>query len=153
MLLLLVVALTGWWLPLPASALDNGVSKLPPMGWSSWNAMGQDINEQRIKSAADAMVSSGMLAAGYTYINIDDMWAELSRDASGSLVASSHKFPSGMKHLADYIHTKGLKVNCSTSNGAPHHTMPHRIVKHNRQRLSPNPLRSVLSIYNWCCAI
>ena len=58
-----------------ASALDNGASPLPPLGWSTWNPLGGNIDEATIRKQADAMVSSGMKAAGYSYINIDDLWA------------------------------------------------------------------------------
>ena len=88
----------------------ENLAKTPPMGWSSWNRFGCDINEDIIKSVADAMVSSGMKAAGYEYINIDDCWQSIKRDGSGNIVADPKKFPSGIKSLADYIHGKGLKL-------------------------------------------
>lgn len=100
----------GGWFHNRVNALNNGVSTLPPMGWSTWNAYGPAITEQAIKDTADAMVSSGMKEAGYQYINIDDMWAEMERNENGTLVANKQKFPSGMKALGDYIHSKGLKV-------------------------------------------
>ncbi|WP_373497171.1 glycoside hydrolase family 27 protein [Aquiflexum sp.] len=80
----------------------------PPMGWNSWNKFHCDVNEQVIRDAADAMVSSGMKDAGYEYIVIDDCW-QIDRDDQGFIVADPQKFPSGMKALADYIHSKGLK--------------------------------------------
>ena len=83
--------------------------KRQPMGWNSWNTFGNDINEDLIKETADAMVSTGLKDAGYEYVVIDDCWAEMQRDENGRLVASKEKFPSGMKALADYIHSKGLK--------------------------------------------
>ena len=91
------------------SALNNGLAFTPPMGWNSWNVFHADIDETKIKGIADAMVSSGMKNAGYQYVVIDDGWMASSRDGSGNLVPNSSKFPSGMKALADYIHSKGLK--------------------------------------------
>lgn len=80
----------------------------PPLGWNSWNTFGCDINEKLIRDTADLMVSSGMAAAGYQYVNVDDCWAEHDRDpASGRYVAHHERFPSGIKALADYIHGKG----------------------------------------------
>lgn len=81
----------------------------PALGWNSWNTFTWDINEQLIRDVADVFVSEGYLAAGYEYIVIDDCWSLKERDASGNLVADPEKFPSGMKALSDYIHSKGLK--------------------------------------------
>jgi alpha-galactosidase len=78
------------------------------MGWNSWNRFECEINEQIVRDAADAMVASGMKDAGYEYIVIDDCW-QISRDELGFIQADPHKFPSGMKALADYVHSKGLK--------------------------------------------
>lgn len=89
----------------------------PPMGWSSWNNFGDRIDENKIREVADAMVSSGMKDAGYEYINIDDCW-QVSRDKEGNIVADSIKFPSGMKALADYIHSKGLKFGLYSCAGS-----------------------------------
>ncbi|HVK22094.1 MAG TPA: NPCBM/NEW2 domain-containing protein [Actinokineospora sp.] len=100
--------------PVPA----NTLSPTPLMGWNSWNKFACDINEAKIKSAADNMVSSGMLAAGYNYVNIDDCWAERDRDADGNLVPYAAAFPNGIKAVADYIHSKGLKVGIYSSAGA-----------------------------------
>ncbi|MBO9596246.1 MAG: glycoside hydrolase family 27 protein, partial [Cohnella sp.] len=81
----------------------------PAMGWNSWNTFTWDINEQLIRDVADVFVSEGYKEAGYEYIVIDDCWSLKERDADGNLVADPAKFPSGMKALADYIHSKGLK--------------------------------------------
>ncbi|SDD90113.1 alpha-galactosidase [Paenibacillus sp. CF095] len=81
----------------------------PALGWNSWNTFTWDINEQLIRDVADVFVSEGYLAAGYEYIVIDDCWSLKERDANGNLVADPEKFPSGMKALSDYIHSKGLK--------------------------------------------
>lgn len=80
----------------------------PPMGWNSWNKFACNVSEKLLKETADAMVSSGMRDAGYQYIVIDDCW-QISRDSMGFIVADPAKFPSGIKALADYIHSKGLK--------------------------------------------
>ncbi|WP_436495000.1 NPCBM/NEW2 domain-containing protein [Actinokineospora sp. HUAS TT18] len=95
----------------------NTLAATPPMGWNSWNKFKCDIDEAKIKSAADAMVSSGMAAAGYKYVNIDDCWAERDRDANGNLVPHRTAFPNGIKAVADYIHSKGLKVGIYSSAG------------------------------------
>ena len=81
----------------------------PPMGWNTWNTFGPEINEQLVKETADYIVSSGLAAAGYKYIIIDDGWSEPERNENDRLVPDRKKFPSGMKALADYIHSKGLK--------------------------------------------
>ncbi|HUZ57763.1 MAG TPA: glycoside hydrolase family 27 protein, partial [Hanamia sp.] len=96
---------------------SNNLAKTPPMGWNSWNAFHTDITEQKIKDAAQAMVSSGMKAAGYEYINIDDAWMDTVRDAEGRLQADPKRFPHGIKALADYVHNLGLKIGIYESAG------------------------------------
>ncbi|MHB9143550.1 MAG: glycoside hydrolase family 27 protein [Paludibacter sp.] len=86
----------------------QGLAQTPPMGWNSWNRFACDINEKIIREAADAMISSGMKDAGYEYIIIDDCW-QVSRDSLGFIQADVKKFPSGIKALTDYVHSKGLK--------------------------------------------
>lgn len=83
--------------------------KTPPMGWNSWNTFGGAISEELIMQTADAIVARGFRDAGYEYVVIDDCWSEHERDENGMLVADREKFPHGMKYLADYIHSKGLK--------------------------------------------
>ena len=90
------------------------VAQTPPMGWNSWNYFHRNLTEQDIRSAADEIVASGMRDAGYIYVNIDDTW-EGERDANGVLHANS-KFPD-MKALADYVHSKGLKLGIYSSPG------------------------------------
>lgn len=85
------------------------IKNTPPMGWNSWNTFGADINEQLIRDTADKMAESGLLTAGYTYLVIDDCWSKKERDENGRLVADPEKFPNGMKAVADYVHSKGLK--------------------------------------------
>src|SRR5579863_4549060 len=80
----------------------------PPMGWNSWNKFACNVSEDMIKGMADAVVKSGMKDAGYQYVNIDDCW-QVSRDASGNIVADPQRFPHGMKAVGDYIHSLGLK--------------------------------------------
>jgi alpha-galactosidase len=113
--LLLLVALSAL-LAIPASASDDGVAQTPPMGWNSWNKFACNVSEDLVKSAADAMVSSGMKDAGYQYIVIDDCW-QVSRDANGNIVSDAKKFPSGIKALADYVHSKGLKFGIYSDAG------------------------------------
>ncbi len=100
----------------PLLALDNGLAKTPPMGWNSWNKFHCHINEDVVKAAADAMVASGMKDAGYEYIVIDDCW-QVSRDAQGNIVPDPKTFPSGIKALADYVHSKGLKFGIYSDAG------------------------------------
>jgi alpha-galactosidase len=89
-------------------ALDNGLALTPPMGWNSWNKFECNVSESLIKEMADALVSNGMKDAGYQFIVIDDCW-QIGRDAEGNIIPDPDRFPSGMKALADYIHSKGLK--------------------------------------------
>ena len=98
-----------------AQKFDN-LALTPPMGWNSWNVFQTNINEKMIKEIADAMVTSGMQKAGYTYLVLDDGWMAMERDKNGDLVADPKKFPNGMKALSDYVHGKGLKFglyNCA----------------------------------------
>jgi len=92
----------------------NGLAKTPPMGWNSWNLFAAKIDDQTVRTMADAMVTSGMKAAGYIYVNIDDTWEGV-RDAQGN-IQPNHKFPD-MKALADYVHSKGLKFGIYSSPG------------------------------------
>lgn len=94
----------------------NGLAQTPPMGWNSWNKFGCDINERLIRAQADAMVSSGMKAAGYKYVVIDDCWHG-PRDANGDIQADPVRFPSGIKALADYVHSLGLKFGLYSDAG------------------------------------
>ncbi|MDX2023469.1 MAG: NPCBM/NEW2 domain-containing protein [Deltaproteobacteria bacterium] len=90
------------------------LAQTPPMGWNSWNAWGTAVDADKVRAAADAMVSSGLAAHGYAYINIDDAW-EGKRDATGE-IQTNEKFPD-MKALADYVHSKGLKLGIYSSPG------------------------------------
>ena len=100
----------------PSFALDNGLAKTPPMGWNSWNKFGCNVSEDLIRQAADALVSSGMKDAGYQFIVIDDCW-QVSRDKEGNIVPDPQHFPSSIKKLADYVHSKGLKFGIYSDAG------------------------------------
>jgi alpha-galactosidase len=94
----------------------NELALTPPMGWNSWNAFACDINEKDIRETADALVASGMKDAGYKYIVIDDCWHG-ARDSMGFIHPDPVRFPSGIKALADYIHSKGLKFGIYSDAG------------------------------------
>src|ERR1043166_1014350 len=102
--------------PTNAYSLDNGLARTPPMGWNSWNKFACDVNEQLIREMADAMVTSGMRDAGYVYLVIDDCW-QIDRDAQGNILPDPQRFPSGMKALADYVHSSGLKFGLYSDAG------------------------------------
>ncbi|WP_053990893.1 glycoside hydrolase family 27 protein [Mangrovimonas sp. TPBH4] len=96
----------------------DGLAETPPMGWNSWNTFGTNINEQLVKDIADKFVELGLKDAGYEYIVLDDGWMAKERDENGNLVPDPVKFPNGMKVVADYVHSKGLKFglyNCAGS--------------------------------------
>ena len=99
---------------LHALAQSAGLAATPPMGWNSWNHFAGKVTDADVRAAADSLVSSGMRDAGYIYVNIDDTW-EGERDAQGLLHTNS-KFPD-MKALADYVHSKGLKLGIYSSPG------------------------------------
>jgi alpha-galactosidase len=110
----LVVALFILAAPLLQAQTPN-IAATPPMGWNSWNHFHRNVDDATIRAQAEAMVSSGMRDAGYTYINIDDTW-EGERDSSG-VIHTNSKFPD-MKALADFVHSKGLKIGIYSSPGA-----------------------------------
>src|SRR3989442_4555075 len=86
--------------------------------WHGWMSLGcQGRTERRVREAADAMVNGGLVAAGYDTLTLDDCWSAVSRDASGNLTNDPAKFPSGMKALGDYIHSRGLKYGIYASIG------------------------------------
>ena len=110
--------------PAPSAPTALTAPSAPYRGWSSWNAFRLDINETKVKTAADLMAKS-LLTAGYEYILIDDGWPSESaragahpsrpRDADGRIPVSAAKFPSGFKHLTDYVHGLGLKIGIYTA--------------------------------------
>src|SRR5271154_7380093 len=97
-------------------ALDNGLAQTPPMGWNSWNKFACNVSEDLIKSVADAIATNGMKDAGYQYVVIDDCW-QVGRDENGNIVVDPQHFPAGMKALADYVHSKGLKFGLYSDAG------------------------------------
>jgi len=117
LLVCLFVGTSSTLLPPATSAqTSTSLAPTPPMGWNSWNKFGCNVSDKLIREMADAVVSSGMQAAGYQYVNIDDCW-QVSRDATGAIVADPARFPSGIKALADYVHGKGLKLGIYTDAG------------------------------------
>ncbi len=121
----------------PPVGKPAGLAPTPPMGWNSWNAYATAVTASLIKSVADTMVANGMQAAGYQYVNIDDGWTLKIRttpgsgqgdsgadynasDAGDSVLVPNAAFggPSGMKDLADYVHSKGLKLGIYSDRGA-----------------------------------
>lgn len=94
--------------PPPAQALENGVARTPPMGWNTWNTFGCNINESLIRQMADTIVNDGLRDLGYKYVVVDDCWFNPNRDAQGNLQGDPQRFPSGMKALGDYLHSRGL---------------------------------------------
>jgi alpha-galactosidase len=96
--------------PAEAPAPAETLAPTPPMGFNNWNAFGCDVNETLIKETADVLVSSGLAAAGYEYVNIDDCWSMRERGPDGRLVPDPVKFPGGIAGVADYVHAKGLKL-------------------------------------------
>jgi len=114
---LLPLALLALLIAGGAQALDNGLAKTPPMGWNSWNKFGCNVSEELVRKAAQQMVKTGMKDAGYQYIVIDDCW-QVSRDGDGNIVADPVRFHSGIKALADYVHSLGLKMGIYSDAGS-----------------------------------
>ena len=94
----------------------NGLALTPPMGWNSWNKFAFNVNEAIVRRVADAIVASGMRDAGYQYVVIDDCWHG-PRDAEGNITADRERFPSGMRALSDYVHSRGLKFGIYSDAG------------------------------------
>jgi alpha-galactosidase len=104
--------------PAPSTVeADPAVALTPPMGWNSWSSLACSVTERDIRAAADAMVASGMRAAGYRYVNVDDCWYAPARDAAGRLRADPVRFPSGIAALAAYVHRRGLRFGIYASAG------------------------------------
>lgn len=94
----------------------EGLALTPPMGWNSWNTFGTQIHESLIKEVVEALIASGMRDGGYQYVVLDDGWEAMERDSLGNILPDPVRFPSGMKALADFIHSKGFKFglhNCA----------------------------------------
>jgi alpha-galactosidase len=113
-LLLAAVCLTA---TVFAQKFEN-LALTPPMGWNSWNTFASNIDENLIKGTADTMIKNGMRDAGYVYIVVDDCWEAKERGPDGNIVADPVKFPSGMKALGDYLHSKGFKFGIHNCAGA-----------------------------------
>jgi alpha-galactosidase len=96
-------------------AYDNGVGRLPNMGWNPWNSFGCNVNEDLIKSSAQRIIDTNLSKLGYTVITLDDCWAEGRK--GGAIQPSAKGFPSGMKALGDWLHAKGLKFGIYSSSG------------------------------------
>lgn len=104
-----VLMLSPWVYMRETLALDNGAALTPPMGWSTWNKLKCKFNADVLLSEADHMVQSGMLAAGYTTLNIDDCWSEKKgRNAAGEIVPDPNKFPFGMKNFSGELAKRGV---------------------------------------------
>jgi len=97
-------------------ALPNGLGITPQMGWNSWNHFGCNINEKLIHDTITTISKSGLAAAGYIYVNMDDCWAG-SRDNQGNIHPDNRSFPNGIKPLADYAHQLGLKFGLYSDAG------------------------------------
>ena len=102
----------------PAAAAASQVAvTAPPMGWASWNSFASQIDTATIEAQAKALVTSGMAAAGYKYVNIDEGWWHGTRDASGNITVDTTAWPGGMSAVAAYIHSLGLKAGIYTDAG------------------------------------
>jgi len=111
---ILAVWLAGASAAIPGIAQAVQLAATPPMGWNSWNHFAGKVTDADVRAAVDALVSSGMRDAGYTYVNVDDTW-QGQRDAQGQ-IHPNNRFPD-MKALADYVHSKGLKFGIYSSPG------------------------------------
>src|SRR5581483_4393725 len=89
-------------------SVSAGLALTPPMGWNTWNKFGCNVSDELVRGMADAMVKSGMKDAGYQYVVIDDCW-QVSRDEHANIVPDPQRFPNGIKAVADYVHSLGLK--------------------------------------------
>jgi alpha-galactosidase len=101
----------------PASSVSAHLVLTPPMGWNSWNKFGCNVSDQLVRSVAEAMTKSGLRDAGYQYIVIDDCW-QVSRDQNANIIADLERFPAGIKALADYVHSLGLKFGIYSDAGS-----------------------------------
>jgi alpha-galactosidase len=115
---------TAFAVPTAARASDNGQSARPAMGWSSWSFVRRWPTEAKIKAQADAMVAGGLNQHGFVYVNVDDFYQKCDSngfvvDSYGRWAVDSSKFPSGIKSLAGYVHSKGLKFGFYVTPGIP----------------------------------
>ncbi|GAA1255664.1 hypothetical protein GCM10009665_52720 [Kitasatospora nipponensis] len=106
----------------PAHAQPNGVATTPPMGWSSWSFLRKDPTEQNIEAQGQALATSGLVAHGYDYLNIDDFWylnPATTVDAYGRWVTDPSRFPHGMGAVGSYVHGLGEKFGMYLTPGIP----------------------------------
>ena len=101
-------------LALSSHALNNGLGATPALGWSSWNYFTYSINQTITLQIAEALVTTGLRDAGYTYLNIDAGSLRRTRGPNGTITADPHKFPKGFRYLADRLHAMGLKLGVYT---------------------------------------
>jgi alpha-galactosidase len=114
--LVLVTFLSGAALA-QKDSISTGLALTPPMGFNTWNKFGCNVSDELVRGMADAMVKSGMKDAGYQYVVIDDCW-QVARDANANIVVDAKRFPSGIKPLADYVHSLGLKFGIYSDAGS-----------------------------------
>jgi alpha-galactosidase len=112
----LVACVATGVLAAPAMALDNGLARTPPMGWNSWYGFHCQVSERIVRETANAMIRSGMRAAGYRYVNLDDCWMARTR-RRGALRPDPEKFPHGIRWLAAYVHSRGMKLGIYAAAG------------------------------------
>jgi alpha-galactosidase len=98
------------------NTVSKGLALTPPMGWNTWNKFACNVSDELVRGMADAMVKSGMKDASYQYVVIDDCW-QVARDANGNIVVDPQRFPNGMKAVADYVHSLGLKFGIYSDAG------------------------------------
>ncbi|MEU9095179.1 NPCBM/NEW2 domain-containing protein [Streptomyces sp. NPDC048428] len=105
--------------PTAGARAGNGLALTPPMGFNNWNSTHcrAEFDEAMVKGIADIFVDKGLREAGYEFVNLDDCWAKPQRNADGKLEADPARFPNGIKAVADYVHSKGLKLGIYTSAG------------------------------------
>jgi alpha-galactosidase len=114
--------LIGLWLAYPAVALvsPDGTGRLPAMGWNSWNEYGCNINEEVFVTVARQLINLGLKDVGYQYVNIDDCWSDKQRrrdPTTKQLIPDSKKFPQGISHTAEQVHSLGLKLGIYSDAG------------------------------------
>jgi alpha-galactosidase len=100
-----------------ASAVNNGMSKTPAMGWNNWNSLGCEVSESLLLDTSKILLSSGLKDVGYEYVVLDDCWSD-GRNEQGYLNVDLKKFPSGMKHIAKEIHNMGMRYGMYSSAGS-----------------------------------
>src|SRR6266581_4070008 len=116
-LAMVALSLSGGAVCAQESTVSKGLALTPPMGFNTWNKFACNVSEELVRGMADAMVKSGMKDAGYQYIVIDDCW-QVSRDANGNIIVDPQRFPNGMKPVADYVHSLGLKFGIYSDAGS-----------------------------------